>query len=258
MKFAFQLHGVSVRLRHKTILDQVNLAVRPGEFWGIAGPNGAGKTSLIRLLAGFLFPSEGSVEVLGKPLEHWKLPTLRRKLGFLMQHLFFDEGIPLSAREIILMGRTGKRGLLKRFAREDYEVVEGCAAELGITSLLDRPIGSLSGGERQLVQLARALAQESEMFILDEPTSNLDPRAEANLIDIVERLHRRYARTVLVVTHEISSLPPACGFVALVKGGRLVASGPKEELLQPKVLSELYGFELRVEKRSNRYHIFRE
>ena len=258
MNSFIHMRGVRVDLRNATILREVNLTIERGEFCGVAGPNGSGKTTMIRILAGFVPPSRGEVFVLGKPLEDWKLTALRKRVGYLPQQLSFDEGIPISAMEIILIGRTGKRGMLRRLSRQDYELARSCAAELEITALLHRPVGSLSGGERQLVQLARALAQEPEILILDEPTSNLDPRAAAGFMDIVERLHAQRGLTVINVTHEIESLPPACRSVALLKEGRLIAAGKKEDLLVSGTLSELYGFRLNVEQRSGHYHIYRQ
>ncbi|HUU29301.1 MAG TPA: ABC transporter ATP-binding protein [archaeon] len=257
MKRAVNLAGVSVLLRNKTILQDVSLSIEPGQFWGFAGPNGSGKTTLMRLITGLLPHASGEVQVLGKATSQWRLTELRKMVGYLPQHLFFDEGVPITAGEVILMGRTGKRGLLRWLTREDYRLAEASAAELGISSLLDRPVGSLSGGERQLVQLARALSQEPEILILDEPTNNLDPKAAAGFMDTVERLHRERNLTVLAVTHEISSLPERCSFLALLKQGRLLAAGPKESLLEPQILSDLYGFRVCVEKRPGVYHIFR-
>jgi len=250
------LSGVGVKLHRATILREVNLSVGAGEFWGIAGPNGAGKSTLVRLLNGLIPPSAGRVQVLGKPLEQWELVRLRRKVGYLPQNLVFEEGIPVSALEVILIGRTGRRGLLRRLTEEDYRIARECAGELGVSGLLGRPLGSLSGGERQLVQLARALAQEPELLILDEPTNNLDPRAAAAFMDTVERLNRDRGLTVINVTHEISSLPPGCASVALLKAGCLLAAGPKEILLNPEILSALYGFPVSVEQRSGRFHLF--
>jgi len=258
MNSFIHMRAVRVDLRNVTILREVNLTIERGEFCGVAGPNGSGKTTMIRILAGFVLPSRGEVCVLGKPLRDWNLTALRKRVGYLPQHLSFDEGVPISAMEIILMGRTGKRGMLRRLTGEDRELARSCAAELGINALLQRPVGSLSGGERQLVQLARALAQEPEILILDEPTSNLDPRAAAGFMDIVERLHARRGLTVINVTHEIESLPPACSSVVLLKEGRLIAAGKKEDLLVSGTISELYGFRLNVEQRNGHYHIYRE
>ncbi|OGG03219.1 MAG: hypothetical protein A3F83_04275 [Candidatus Glassbacteria bacterium RIFCSPLOWO2_12_FULL_58_11] len=256
MKPAVSLSGVGVALRHATILRGIDLTIGEGEFWSIAGPNGAGKSTLVRLLNGFIKPGAGQIQILGKPLGQWELVRLRRKIGYLPQNLAFDEGLPVSALEVILIGRTGRRGLLRRLTGEDYRVARGCAGELGISGLLERPLGTLSGGERQLVQLARALAQEPELLILDEPTSNLDPRAAAAFMETVERLQRDRGLTVINVTHEIASLPPGCASVALLKAGRLLAAGPKDGLLNRETLSALYGFPVSVEQRSGRFHLF--
>ena len=211
----------------------------------------------MRLLTGFVSPSEGEVRVLGKCISKWQLPQLRKRIGYLPQSLDTPPGAPLSAMDVVMMGRTGKRGLLHRLREEDYEMARCCAAELRIENLINRPLGSLSGGERQLVHLARALAQEPEILVLDEPTGNLDPRAAAMIIDTLDRLHKDHRLTVLVVTHEIESLPPACSSLILLKNGSLLASGAKRELLVPETLSELYNFPLSVEEKAGYYYLYR-
>jgi manganese/iron transport system ATP-binding protein len=258
MKPAIQLRQATVVLRKKSILRRVNLSIERGQFWGIVGPNGAGKTTLMRLLAGFIPLAEGTLEVLGHRFERRPPTALRKRIGYLPQQLHFDEGIPLSAREIILIGRTGKRGLFHRFREEDHRIAEDCAEELGIGELLDRPVGSLSGGERQRVQLARALAQQPEILILDEPTGNLDPRAAMRFLETLSRLQRDHNLTALIVTHEVAHLPAGCGYAALLKGGSLLAAGVKKDMLRPDLLSELYGCRVSVETRGERYHIFKE
>jgi len=251
------MSGAGVRIRRKSILDGINLEIRPGQFWGIAGPNGSGKTTLVRLITGFQSASEGTVEVLGLDISAWRLHELRRRIGYLPQPVAFDDGFPISAGELVLTGRAGIRGLLRRYTSEDREICRAAATELGIGHLLDRPLGTLSGGERQLCHLARALAQQPELLILDEPTNNLDPRAADRFMAAVERLHAVQGLSVIVITHEISVLPPACGHVALVSGGRLAGAGPSGELLESTTLSRLYGVELTVHKAAGRHYLLR-
>lgn len=258
MSAALALREATVVLHGRTVLRGITMQVDHSQFWGIAGPNGAGKSTLVKLLAGFVPLNSGQVQVLGRDLAVWPLTELRRRVGYLPQHLFFDEGLPLSAREVILIGRTGLRGLLRRLTRQDREAAVRCAEELGVENLLERPFGTLSGGERQRVLLARALSQEPEILILDEPTAGLDPRAAVRFLDSVDQLQGRRRMTVLVVTHEISSLPAGCGQVALVRDGSLMAAGPKESLLSDSVLSDLYGCRVEVGRRGERYHVFQE
>lgn len=258
MRNAVELSGAGVVLHRRQIIENIDLKVGCGQFWGIAGPNGAGKSTLVRLVCGFEKASSGSVRVLGRNLQDWTPTELRRRVGYLPQQLFFDEGVPLSAREVILIGRTGLRGLFCRLGPEDRRAAERCAEELGVEELLDRPFGTLSGGERQRVQLARALAQNPELLVLDEPTAGLDPRAAVRFLKSVDHLQREHRITVMVVTHEISSLPAGCGHVALVRDGRLLAAGEKNALLVPETLSSLFGCRVEVEFRDGRCHIFQE
>lgn len=258
MKPAIELHQASVVLHRKEVLRRISLKIAQGQFWGVVGPNGAGKTTLMRLVAGLVPLDRGRLEVLGSRITRRPGFALRKRIGYLPQHLTFDEGIPFSAREIILIGRTGKRGLFHRLTTEDHRVAEACAEELGVGGLLARPIGSLSGGERQRVQLARALAQQPEILILDEPTANLDPRAALRFLETVDRLQQDRKLTVLIVTHEVAHLPAGCGFAALLKEGSLLAAGQKNEMLKADLLSELYDCRVSVETRGDRYYIFRE
>ncbi len=252
-----KMQGAGVSFRHKTILEGIDLAVEPGQFWGIAGPNGSGKTTLVRLITGFLSASAGSVQVLGRDIGRWRLHELRRRIGYLPQHVSFDEGFPISAGELVLTGRTGVRGLLRGYTDEDRRICREVAGELGIGHLLGGPLGTLSGGERQLAQLARALAQQPELLILDEPNNNLDPRAADRFMEVIERLHLGHNLTVIMITHEISALPPSCSHVALIRDGALAGAGPSGELLTAETLSELYGLRLSVQKSAGRHYIMR-
>ncbi len=258
MSAALEFQQAAVVLHHRRVLHEVSWRVENGQFWGIVGPNGAGKSTLVSLAAGFVPLAAGKASVLGKELSAWKLTDLRKRVGFLAQHLFFDEGLPISAREVVLIGRTGRRGMLRLLSAADHAAAERCAAELEVAHLLERPFGTLSGGERQRVLLARALAQEPELLILDEPTAALDPRAALRFLDSVDRLQQTRRMTVLAVTHEISSLPAGCGHVALVRAGEILAAGPKEQCLTPELLSTLYGSRVELELRGGRYQIFQE
>jgi ABC-type cobalamin/Fe3+-siderophores transport system ATPase subunit len=252
-----KISGAGVRIRGRDILAAIDLEIEPGQFWGIAGPNGSGKTTLIRLITGFQAVTSGTVEVLGRDITAWPLHELRRRIGYLPQYVQADDGFPLSAGELVLTGRAGIRGMLRRFTADDREICRAAAGELGITHLLDCPLGTLSGGERQLCHLARALAQQPELLILDEPTNNLDPRAAERFMAAVEQLHARRNLSVIVITHEIPVLPPACGHVALVSGGRLAGAGPSAALLESATLSRLYGVKITVHKSGGRHYLLR-
>jgi len=246
MNSFIHMRGVSVDLRNVTILRDVNLTIESGEFWGIAGPNGSGKTTMIRILAGFVLPSQGEVCVLGKPLEDWKLTALRKRVGYLPQRLSFDEGIPISAMEVILMGRTGKRGMLRRLSGKDYEMARSCAAELGIAALLDRPVGSLSGGEHQLVQLARALAQEPKLILLDEPTANLDINHQMETLDLIKELCSQQGLVAVAALHDLNLAAQYCNRLVILSEGRIYAEGSPREVITTENIREVYGAEVCV------------
>lgn len=251
------IQRAGVTIRGCNILDSIDFRVERGSFWGIVGPNGSGKTTLIRMILGFVKPSAGKVTVLGYDTDNCRLNELRQRAGFLPQSLSYSPGLPMCALDIIMIGRSGRRGLFKRLNSNDLEKARNAAALLDISHLLERNLDHLSGGERQLVQLARAMAQEPEILILDEPANNLDPRAAAAIIDTLEKLAGRTGITVLMITHQIEHLPPCCRNLLLLKNGRVFDSGAKEQMIVSSTMSKLYGREVVVDNRAGYYHLSR-
>lgn len=177
------------------ILENVNLTVRRGQSGCIVGPNGGGKSTFLRLLLGLLTPSSGAIEVFGvSPV------AARSKIGYMPQYHQLDGAFPVTAVEVVLMGRM-RRGFWGRFDAADRAAARAALAEVGIESLANRSFAALSGGQRQRVLIARALACEPELLLLDEPTANIDPGAEEQFYGTLEKLRQRM--TVLTVSHDL-------------------------------------------------------
>jgi ABC-type Mn2+/Zn2+ transport system ATPase subunit len=235
------LKDAVVSYREDVALEGVSLEVRRGEFIGIIGPNGAGKTTLLTVVNGLARLLHGEAWVLGMRVNGRNAIKLRKRIGYVAQVENIDPKLPISVRETVLVGCFGKLGLFHRPARAQYEMVERVLELVGITHLAERPIGHLSGGEYQRAAIARALVQQPEILLLDEPTASLDPPAQRDILGLVQLIHSRHHITTLYVTHDLKTLPAVCQRVVMMKSGRIWREGSPEEVLKEEVLGELYG-----------------
>ena len=211
-----------------------------GEFVGIIGPNGAGKTTILTIVNGMGKLLHGNVNVLGYDLRRDSGHELRKKVGYVAQAQNIDPRMPMNVREVAMIGRYGRLGLFRRPGKHDWEIVDRALEQVGMTHLARRPIGHLSGGEQQRVAIARCLAQEPEIFLLDEPSASLDWKAKADILELVKRIHQERRLTTLFVTHDLDALPHTCDRLVLMKDGLIVADGPADELVSISNLSGLY------------------
>ncbi|MGA9351255.1 MAG: ABC transporter ATP-binding protein [Anaerolineae bacterium] len=241
-----EIENAVVSYREDVALRGVSLRVRRGEFVGIIGPNGAGKTTLLTLINGLGRLLQGRVRVLGHLLGRDNVRQVRTRVGYVAQVQNIDPRMPIVVREVVMIGRCGRLGLLRRPSGADWEIVERMIELVGMSHLAHRPIGHLSGGEQQRVAIARALVQEPDIFLLDEPTANLDWRAQREILELVKRIHTTRKLTTLFVTHDLNTLPRACDRVVLMKDGLIRGKGRPEEMLREDVLSELYDTPIRI------------
>lgn len=196
-----EVEGVGVRFRGHTILEDVNLAIYPDDFYAIIGPNGGGKTTLLKVILGLLTPSRGTVRILGGTG-----PAARRNLGYVPQFRTFDFEYPITVREMVLSGRLGHiTRIPRRYEADDHARTEEALKTLNITDLADRQIRSLSGGEQQRAIIARALVGDPKVLLLDEPTVYVDAPTTTQFYGILDGLRERMA--IVLVTHDIGVLP---------------------------------------------------
>ena len=244
------IENAVVSYREDVALRGVSLKVKSGEFVGIIGPNGAGKTTLLTVVNGLGKLLSGRVKVLGRQLGSGNGHSLRKRVGYVAQVQNIDPRMPMNVREVAMIGRYGLLGLLGRPGRHDWKLVDEVLALVGMSHLARRPIGHLSGGEQQRVAIARCLAQEPDIFLLDEPTASLDWKAQADILELVRKVHDARNLTTLFVTHDLSCLPTACDRVVLMKEGRIRGEGTPGELLTDENLGQLYDMPLsEVKKR---------
>jgi zinc transport system ATP-binding protein len=220
-------------------LVEVTLQVHEGDFLGLVGPNGSGKTTMISMILGLVKPTTGSVKLFGEPLNRRSL----RRVGYVPQKTMLSDTIfPSTVFETILMGRVVQAGVLHRYSRADYRKVEDELEHLSIHDLRNRKISELSGGQSQRVLLAKALASDPELLILDEPTSGVDTRTAAEFYDTLKHLNRDHGITVMLVTHDIGLVTKLSNRVACLNGGVCFQGSTHDLLTNPSVLSEVYGY----------------
>jgi ABC-type cobalamin/Fe3+-siderophores transport system ATPase subunit len=255
---AFEIDNIEVRAGRRTIL-QIEKLIAPGNsFTTILGPNGAGKSTLLRVCMGMLKPRTGTMAVLNQPvtvLRGRRLCAFRRTIGYVPQAVGVHSEMPLTLREVVAIGRTGMAGLFRRLQPDDWRQVDRWIEKLGLTHVKHQPYSELSGGEQRKAAIARALVQEPRMLMLDEPTANLDLGWREQIIGILEQLHRDLDLAILLVCHELEVIPPACEAIAVLQHGRLLASGPVEEVLTDDLVASLYGPGMQVERRNRRYQL---
>jgi ABC-type cobalamin/Fe3+-siderophores transport system ATPase subunit len=249
-----EIQNAVVSYREDVALRGVSLRVNRGEFVGIIGPNGAGKTTLLTTVNGTGKLASGRVRVLDHYLTPGNGHSIRKKVGYVAQAQNIDPRLPVNVRYAVMIGRYGLLGLFKRPEKNDWIIVNQVLELVGVSHLAERPIGHLSGGEQQKVAIARCLAQEPEIFLLDEPTVSLDWKAQADILQLVKLIHNSQRLTTIFITHDLSALPNACSRIVLMKQGFIWGQGTPGAMLTDINLSKVYDVpidEVKSRRREN-------
>ena len=238
-EFALEIHDLTVAYHKKPVLWGVDLAVPRGRLVCIVGPNGAGKSTLIKAAMGMLPLSSGWVKVFGQPVKK----NLTR-IGYVPQRESVDWDFPVSVMDVVLMGRYGHLGLIRRPKKRDRDIARECLEKVKMLPYANRQISNLSGGQQQRVFLARALAQESDLYFMDEPFAGVDAATESAIVTLLHEL-RNKGKTLLVVHHD---LPTARDYfdTLLLLNMRVVAFGPTEKVFTHELLQKTYGGRLTI------------
>jgi zinc transport system ATP-binding protein len=233
-----ELEHVCVDYDGERVLDQVDLRVRRGDFLGVIGPNGAGKTTLLRVLLGLVRPSCGHVRLFGQDLRHFRD---WHRVGYVPQKaVAFETRFPATVMEVVLSGRAGRAGVGRRLGPADRTAAESALRTAGLWEVRDRLVGRLSVGQQQRVFVARALANEPDLLLLDEPTVGVDPEGEERFYALLRHLHRERGTTVVFVSHDVAAVAQEVSQLACLNR-TLVFHGPPEEALRAGALERLYG-----------------
>jgi manganese/iron transport system ATP-binding protein len=237
-QYALELKDVSVRYGTRTALDDVSLAVKPGRRVAVVGPNGAGKSTLFNLLAGVRSPDRGRV------LIHGHRPERHVCIAYVTQSSQVDWNFPVSVRDVVMMGRVGEIGLLRQPAAADRQLVQSSLEEVEMSHLAARQIGELSGGQKQRMFIARALAQEADLMLLDEPLAGLDLQSQDKIFSLLDTLSEQGV-TLLFATHDLNLARERFERILLLNR-KLVAYGAPEDVLTSANLSAAYGGHMQV------------
>lgn len=247
------IHNVSWDRNHKLILQNINWTVKEGEHWCLLGLNGSGKTTLLNMINGYIWPTEGSMSVLGKTFGEYDLRELRKSIGWvstsLQQKLYGSE----TALKIVLSGKFATIGLYDQTDSEDLGRADALMKSLGCTALMERTYDTLSQGERQRVLIARALMASPKLLILDEPCTGLDVFAREQLLQMIGKVAaEENAPTIIYVTHHVEEILPCFTKTLLIKEGQVFAANHTSDVLTSALMSDFFEVPVELLKRDGR------
>lgn len=223
-------------------LEDISLEIAEGEFVGVIGPNGSGKTTLCRAVLGLMSPLRGTLRVFDCACDELRCHH-RARIGYLPQKGMIERHFPVTVLETVMMGRYGVLGLFKRPAQRDRDIALEALSHVGMEGHRNTALGQLSGGQQQRVFIARALAQQPQILLLDEPTTGLDITTQHSVVELVQQLHKELGLTILLITHDINMIRSRVDRLVLLKT-KLFAFGAPREVLKPEILSQVYGKDL--------------
>lgn len=232
-----EIHDMTVSYGRKPVLWNIDLTVPKGKLIGIIGPNGAGKSTLIKAAMDLLPLDSGFIKFFDQPFKE-----VRQKISYVPQRESVDWDFPASVFDVVLMGRYGKIGMFRRPRKADREIAWDCLRKVGMESFAKRQIAQLSGGQQQRVFIARALAQQADLYLMDEPFSGVDAATEKAIVNLLREMANK-DKTVIVVHHDLQSVKQYFDWVILLNM-RLIASGPVDKMFTTKLLNETYGGKL--------------
>lgn len=234
-----EVHDLSVSYARKPVLWGVDFTLPAGCIAGIVGPNGAGKSTLLKSIMGLISGSSGYVKLFGESLN-----DVRHRVSYVPQRESVDWDFPVSVLDVVLMGRYAKVGLLRSIGRRDKEVAMDCLARVGMQSFFKRQISQLSGGQQQRVFLARALAQEADLYFMDEPFAGVDAATEQAIIGLLRDMAAA-GKTIVVVHHDLQSARDYFNWIILLNM-HLIAAGPTQEVFTDEKVQQTYGGKLNL------------
>jgi len=239
-----RLEHLSAAYDAREVLHGLGLEIGTGQMVGLLGPNGSGKSTLLRVIAGLLGPSAGTLSLGGKSLGQYGSRERARRVALVPQSVALP--FAFSVFDVVAMGRHPHLGLLGSAGKHDYEIIHQALAQTDCLELQERLATELSGGELQRVIIARALAQEPQLLLLDEPTAHLDLNHQLDIARLLRQLNREHALTVLWVSHDVNLAAEFCDRLVMLQAGRIVADGPPEAVVTSEMVERVYGLHVPV------------
>lgn len=246
MKDLLRIKGVDVGYRERQVLKGISFAVSRGDFIGIIGPNGSGKSTLLRTMSRTLRPWKGEISLNGRDIYHLSGREVARNIAVVLQEASI--GFAFSVLEIVLMGRAPHLGRFQLEAKKDFEIARSSLALTDTEKLAERPVNELSGGERQRVMIAKALTQEPNILLLDEPTVHLDINHQIEIFGLIKRLNKENGLTVIAVSHDLNLAAEYCERLILLKEGQIFTSGRSHDVLTVANIRKVYQADVLIEE----------
>jgi len=242
--FNLRLDNISLGYSKRTVLHNISLEAKPGEILGIIGPNGSGKSTLIKGITRLIQPISGQIFLDGKDIASMNRQALAQLVAVVPQNPTLPE--LFTALEVVLMGRTSHLGLLRYEGEKDLATVQKAMEATQTLAFAERRVGELSGGERQRLTIARALAQEPKIILMDEPTANLDINYQIETLDLARQLCREQELIVVVTLHDLNLASQYCDRLVMLSDGRVYCHGIPKAVINAQTIKEVYGAEVYV------------
>ncbi len=253
-----EIENLLIKIHGRKILRIDNLDIAEGQTFVLLGPNGAGKTTLLKTIMGFQRLASGRVKVLGIDLAGLKsnvVNTFRQKIGYVPQLVADIHYMPITVRQVVAIGRIGQAGVLKKLSGEDWDIIDYWINELGLSEIADNLYCELSGGQQKKTLIARAMAHQPKLLILDEPAGHLDLRWREQMVLTINHLAGQTGVSIMLVCHQLDVIPPCVDKIGLLSEGKLIASGSSEEVITDEMIKSVYGDSLVLLKRNNRFAV---
>ena len=246
MRKILDIKNISLSLRDKSILCDVSFSIAAGEFFVIIGPNGAGKTSLLKVLAGLQKAQQGTITIKEKNISTYRRRNLSQLMAIVPQHI--EVGFPFTVADTVVMGRSPHLGILGMEGENDFHIADEAMKFTEVSHLAKRKLHQLSGGELQRVIIARAICQQPEIILLDEPTTALDPSHQLKIMDLMEKFRQEQGTTIIMVSHDLNLASMYGERLLLLKDGRVVKTGDPKSVLDKELLEQSYGCRMQVDE----------
>jgi iron complex transport system ATP-binding protein len=246
MSFAVNTTHLSHSFDNRPVLKDLSISVERGDFFIIIGPNGSGKTTLLKIFAGIIKPLLSQIEILGRPIGEYTRKSLARAIAWVPQRLPVD--FPFTVAELVLMGRSPYQGAFGLEYKKDFEIAKQAMEFTEVEHLSNRRLDQLSGGEQQRVFIARAICQQPQIMLLDEPTASLDLAHQVRVMDLMERLKAQKGTTVIMVSHDVNLAAMYADRLLLLKEGEIVSMGLPQNVINFQKLEETYKCKLLVDE----------
>jgi iron complex transport system ATP-binding protein len=246
MNNAIEIKNLRHAYGNQRILDNLSFYIQKGDFFIVIGPNGSGKTTLMKIISGITRLQQGEVTLLDQSLQQYTQRALAQKIAYVPQLLPPD--FPFTVVQLVLMGRSPYQGLLGVEQEKDFEIAQKAMTFTGVEHLSERKFSQLSGGEQQRAFIARAICQQPQIILLDEPTASLDLAHQVRIMDLMESLKIEKAITVVMVSHDVNLAAMYADRLLLLKAGRIASLGRPKEVLTYKTLEDAYGCTILVDQ----------